>query len=76
VRKQEKKKLESKFKNIFLSSMSHNLQTPINSLMMNNVVARKRVTDPIVLEAARQDEENLTILSFQLRDIMVLFLIL
>lgn len=56
--------------------MSHNLQTPINSLMMNNVVARKRVTDPIVFEAARQDEENLTILSFQLRDIMVSCLIL
>ena len=71
VQKQEKRKLESKFKNIFLSSMSHNLKTPINSLMMNNVVIRKRVTDPIVQEIGRQDEENLTLLGFQLRDIMV-----
>ena len=31
VQKHEKKKLEAKFKNIFLSSMSHNLKTPINS---------------------------------------------
>lgn len=31
VQKNEKRKLEVKFKNIFLSSMSHNLKTPINS---------------------------------------------
>lgn len=31
VHKQEKLRLETKFKNIFLSSMSHNLKTPINS---------------------------------------------
>jgi signal transduction histidine kinase len=31
VQQQEKKKLEVKFKNIFLASMSHNLKTPINS---------------------------------------------
>lgn len=31
VQKQEQRKLEAKFKNIFLSSMSHNLKTPINS---------------------------------------------
>lgn len=31
VHLQEKKKLEVKFKNIFLASMSHNLKTPINS---------------------------------------------
>jgi signal transduction histidine kinase len=31
VQKSEQRKLEAKFKNIFLSSMSHNLKTPINS---------------------------------------------
>lgn len=31
VQQQEKEKLEVKFKNIFLSSISHNLKTPINS---------------------------------------------
>ena len=31
VHREEKLRLETKFKNIFLSSMSHNLKTPINS---------------------------------------------
>jgi len=31
VKEREKEKLETKFKNIFLSSVSHNLKTPLNS---------------------------------------------
>jgi len=31
LQESEKQKLEIKFKNIFLSSMSHNLKTPLNS---------------------------------------------
>ena len=31
VKYREKLKLENKFKNIFLSSVSHNLKTPLNS---------------------------------------------
>ena len=56
VQQQEKVKLEVKFKNIFLSSVSHNLKTPINSnflfqydsnlgLIMNNQVLKSIVTD-------------------------------
>jgi signal transduction histidine kinase len=33
VQESEKQKLEVKFKNIFLSSMSHNLKTPLNSMI-------------------------------------------
>jgi signal transduction histidine kinase len=33
VQESEKQKLEVKFKNIFLSSMSHNLKTPLNSII-------------------------------------------
>lgn len=31
IKKQEQNLLETKFKNIFLSSISHNLKTPLNS---------------------------------------------
>ena len=31
LQESEKQKLEVKFKNIFLSSVSHNLKTPLNS---------------------------------------------
>lgn len=30
--------LEQKFKNIFLSSISHSLRTPLNSLQLNNSI--------------------------------------
>jgi signal transduction histidine kinase len=49
-------KLEVKFKNIFLSSMSHNLKTPINSknlfinllgLIINNEILCTRVNKDI-----------------------------
>jgi signal transduction histidine kinase len=36
VRRKEKSKLESKYKNIFLSSVSHNLKTPLNSMYFFN----------------------------------------
>ena len=50
----EKEKLELKFKNIFLSSVSHNLKTPLNSneficfsnnllgIVMNNEILENR----------------------------------
>lgn len=38
VQESEKQKLEIKFKNVFLSSMSHNLKTPLNSLILNNEI--------------------------------------
>jgi signal transduction histidine kinase len=38
VQESEKQKLEIRFKNVFLSSMSHNLKTPLNSLLLNNEI--------------------------------------
>jgi len=37
--------LEIKFKNIFLSSMSHNLKTPLNSLIINNEIMETQCKD-------------------------------
>jgi signal transduction histidine kinase len=45
VKEREKNLLESKFKNIFLSSFSHNLKTPLNSLQMNNEILERRFKD-------------------------------
>ena len=39
VQAQEHRKLEAKFKNIFLSSISHNLKTPINSKLLKSLIA-------------------------------------
>jgi signal transduction histidine kinase len=43
VEQREKLILETKFKNIFLSSFSHNLKTPLNSLTMNNEILERRL---------------------------------
>jgi len=83
MQKQEKKKLEAKFKNIFLSSMSHNLKTPINSnkirfksigLIINNEILCKRIkssVDPLSADILGKDKENLTLLDYQVCDILV-----
>jgi hypothetical protein len=42
IQTKQKRRLEKKFKNIFLSSFSHNLNTPLNSLVINNQVLAKR----------------------------------
>ena len=39
--------------------------------MMNNVIVNKRVLDPVAREIVLQDKENLTLLSMQIRDILV-----
>ncbi len=85
VHKEEKLKLETKFKNIFLSSMSHNLKTPINSkiiiinkilagLVLNNEILMKRITpftDKLSAEIVQKDHENLLMLNLQVCDILV-----
>ena len=38
VKETEKKKLEIKFKHIFLSSVSHNLKTPLNSKLFSPLI--------------------------------------
>jgi signal transduction histidine kinase len=45
VKEREKFILESKFKNIFISSVSHNLKTPLNSLSINNEILERRFKD-------------------------------
>lgn len=45
VQDNEKQRLEIKFKNIFLSCMSHNLKTPLNSLIINNEILQTQVRD-------------------------------
>ena len=49
VQESEKQKLEIKFKNIFLSSMSHNLKTPLNSLIINNEILETQLKNKSTL---------------------------
>ena len=90
VQESEKQKLEVKFKNIFLSSMSHNLKTPLNSkqynedgnnecnlgLVINNEIIEKLINDKssLAYDIVSKDKQNLTLLNFLICDILVIYL--
>lgn len=83
VQETEKQKLEIKFKNIFLSSMSHNLKTPLNSiyarqliwnigLIINNEIIEQQCKDKnsLTYEVIHKDKQNLTLLNLLVCDIL------
>ena len=51
-----KAQLEQKFKNIFLSSISHQLRTPLNSLYLNNSVIREIASHSLILDLLEQND--------------------
>jgi signal transduction histidine kinase len=65
VRECEKNLLETKFKNIFLSSFSHNLKTPLNSLSINNEILERRFKgkDPCTYDIIKSNKQNLTLIN-------------
>jgi K+-sensing histidine kinase KdpD len=72
VQESEKQKLEIKFKNIFLSSMSHNLKTPLNSMIMNNELLLTQVKDKnsLAYDILQKDNQNMMILNYLVCDIL------
>lgn len=72
VQEFEKQKLEAKFKNIFLSSMSHNLKTPLNSLIINNEIQESQIIDKnsLAYDIVLRDRQQLTLLNFLVCDIL------
>ena len=53
-------KLEVKFKNIFLSSMSHNLKTPINSKFFFNKFIGLIINNEILCTRVKRDNDPLS----------------
>lgn len=72
VQESEKQKLEIKFKNIFLSCMSHNLKTPLNSLIINNEILQTQVRDrhSLAYDILQRDHQNMTMLNYLVSDIL------
>jgi signal transduction histidine kinase len=62
VQEREKIILESKFRNIFLSSFSHNLKTPLNSLIMNNEILERKLKIKEYAGIIGANTSNLTLL--------------
>jgi signal transduction histidine kinase len=52
--------------------MSHNLKTPLNSLILNNEIIETQITDKnsLAYEVVEKDRQNLTLLNFLVCDIL------
>lgn len=52
--------------------MSHNLKTPLNSLIMNNEILQNQIEDQTSLayDVVMKNKQNLSLLNFQISDIL------
>eukprot|EP00347_Sterkiella_histriomuscorum_P019493 403341417 len=63
--------LEKKYKNIFLSSVSHSLRTPLNSLQLNNNVMKEILKErPDAQELLDLDGQTHKLLNYQIDDVL------
>ncbi|CDW74581.1 multi-sensor hybrid histidine kinase [Stylonychia lemnae] len=63
--------LEKKYKNIFLSSISHSLRTPLNSLQLNNNIMKELLRDRRdVKDILEIDSQTHELLNYQINDVL------
>lgn len=73
IKKREQNMLESKFKNIFLSSISHNLKTPLNSINITNEILFnhfRRNPNGLAYSLVKNNRDALKIMNMQIQDML------
>ena len=67
----QRKKLEEKFKNVLVSSLSHSLKSPLNVLQLNNQLLQRVATPfPELMAIAKQDQLAQQLMAYQVEDML------